>query len=317
MSTASSGRLPALDVLRGLTIVAMIVFHFCLVYYPAPSNLLTATIHFIGSLVGRFFLFMAGAGTWFFLQRYPPIKLLWRGVFLFVLTYLIGVFIKGRYYPDWSLIQDIGFCFIVIALIATVSSHRFWPALMIYLFFFWLFVQFNFESGGIFPIFPLAIYFIAGYGIAAMCPVRRSGSLMAQQVLPVLSLSLGLVAVGLIARTWTIETRFDWTAVRLARIGGFMILYSVFVYGFGPWDFSGFFGRASILFGRISLSSYYYQQLLVVYLLATGFQVMVVSRPISYILLTSAVLASLYAILRVWQTFRFVGSLEWWMRRLG
>ncbi len=271
MKLTTPTRFPGLDALRGLTIAAMIVFHFCLVYYPEPTSLPTTAIHFIGSLVGRLFLFLAGAGAWFFLKKYSPVKLLKRGLFLFILTFLIAVFLKGRYYADWSLIQDIGFCFIVIALLAQVSPHPFGLALVIYLFFFGLFVWFNFKVEGIFPIFPLAIYFLVGYGAAWLCPVRHAGPIMTKQAIFALTISLAMLVLGMLARLWALGTRFDWCAISLARNGGFMGLYLLFIHGWGHWNFEGFSGRFLILLGRVSLSTYYVQQALVVFLLTIGF----------------------------------------------
>ena len=315
--TVTKSRLAGLDVLRGINIAAMIIYHFCLVYYPNPITLPTTLIHFVGSLVGRLFLFLAGVGTWFFFRKRPSITLLKRGIFLFLLTALINFFIEGDYYIDWNIIQDIGFCFIIMALLAYFSlRYKFWLALVIYLVCFGLFVQFDFKLEGVFPIFPLAIYFLIGYSTAWLCSISPSKPIVAKPPILVPTVSLGMMVLGFLVNIWTSGNRFEWCALTLAHNGGFIGLYFLFVYLWGHWSYQGFSGRFLVLLGTTSLTSYYIQQALMVFLRTIGFQVIVISRFISYILLTIIIFVVIYVIINVWKRFKFVGTLEWWMRRL-
>lgn len=316
LATLSKMRLPSLDVLRGLTIAAMVVFHYSLLYFSAATNDYIRVVFSLGSYVGPMFFYLSGAGAWFFLQRNPPIQLFKRGIFLFVLTLLIGIFVKGRWYVDWSLIQDVGFAFIVIAVIARITRHRFAAALWLYLVCYAVYCPFAIPVTGEFPFFPWSLYFLIGYGFAQVCPTRRTEPLNWRATLPALLLCAMMFGAGQFSDAVTQLSGYPFFADAFARSGWLMALYFVFVYVVGNWDFAGPLGSAFVLIGRVSLTAYYIQQILLRVLQRIHFQVVVISPEISHFILMSLVLTLIYAITQIWQRFNFIGSLEWWMRRL-
>lgn len=316
ITTLSKTRLPSLDVLRGLTIAAMVVFHYSLLYFFQPTSGYALVVRFFGGFIAPMFFFLSGIGVWFFLQRNSPGQLFKRGVFLCALTLAIGVFYKGRWYVDWSLIQDVGFAFIIIAVIARITRHRFAAALWLYLVCYAVYRPFAIPMTGEFPFFPWSLYFLIGYGFSQVCPTRRTESLNWRAAFPSLLLCAMLFGAGQFSDAVTRLTGYPFFADAFARSGWLMVLYFVFVYVFGNWDFAEPLGSALVLIGRVSLTAYYIQQILLRVLQRIHFQVVVISPEISHFILMSLVLTLIYVITQIWQRFNFTGSLEWWMRRL-
>ncbi len=307
----SSSRIPALDVLRGLNIAAMIVFHSNLIYFPQPIDPLTGAIDVMGGYVAPLFFFLAGSGACFFLRRHAPIQLFKRGIFLFLLATAVSIFPKGNYFIEWTVIQDIGFAFILLAVIGLITPHRFALGAGLYGLFLAATLGFNFQVTGFFPFFPMVLYFLLGYGFACVCPTRESTRSPLRPIAFAgftIFATLG-VSVSLMPTPWA------GLADILFRSGIFMALYVGFVYGLGRWQFSNWLGQFLIQIGTLTLTAYYVQQTILRLLQYIHFQVIVINVWFSYLLLMLAMFGLVYLVLVLWRRINYWGSLEWWMRK--
>lgn len=95
-----------------------------------------------------------------------------------------------------------------------------------------------------------------------------------------------------------------------------MILYFVYVFLLNELKFDGKINEFLIRLGRLSLTLYYLQQGLLVVLLKLDFRVIIFHPIVSYLLLTFVVFVGVYLLLRFWSRFKYIGSLEWCMRKL-
>lgn len=309
----SAQRVPGLDLMRGVNIVSMVIFHFSLLYYATPVNLYARVVFDLGALVGPLFLYLAGAGVWFFLQRYAPSRLFKRGVFLVLFTLLIGVVIKQRFYFEWTLIQDIGVAYLVMAIMARLTRKRFVALLIFYLGVLGVTWWTNAWLAGEFPFVIFAPYFMAGYGFCALCPTTRASS---RVVLAWLGLACGLLVAGWLAGWLVRDFVAHFLVEVIGRIGVLMIVHFIAVYGLRCQRFDGWLGGTLVMLGHISLTSYYIQQVTLRVLQRIDFHPVILSPEFSHILLTSLMLVLMWTILKIWQRFNYVFSLEWMMRRL-
>lgn len=309
-------RLSSLDALRGLSVVAMIVYHYTALYFPSPVDDITWMIHWIGNHVAALFFYLSGAGVWFFLQKYSPILLLKRGIFLFILASLVSVLLKWNWRLEWTLIQDVGFAFLLIALIALVTHRRFLAGIILYVVFGILTFLFEWNMTGFFPFFPGCIYFLIGYGFAAVCIRRDESRVFSKPMLIPLSL---IVLTGLVATRLDVDAlgeRSVWYVDALGKINNFMMLYFLFVWLGRDWQFKGMLGNILLLIGRTTLTSYYIQQIILRFLQTINFQYTVINLHTSAFLLVSSLLILVAVILLVWKRLNLVMSLEWIMRKL-
>jgi uncharacterized membrane protein len=309
-------RLASLDALRGLNIAAMVLVHYVGIYYSQPSTPFSAIVYLIWGYVAPLFLYLAGAGTWFFFRTNPPSKLMKRGIFLSALTLAISIFPKGHLYIEWTLIQDVGFAFIVMAVIAFISPHRLLGTTLVCLLCSVFFSWFGLTVEGVFPIFPIGLYFLIGYGYACLCNPRPAENVITCQAI-VAALTAAIVCgLGVLSNPWTQGTPLALYS-DLATTGGvFMLLYFFFVYVLGSWEFKGALGEFILLMGRFSLTSYYIQQVLLRLSQRFDVKLLILGPFLSSVGMTTLIFVVIYGILKVWSKFDFVFSLEWGMRRL-
>lgn len=316
ITKAPTQRLAGLDVVRGINIVAMIVYHFILPYYPEPTTPFASAIHFIGSLVAPLFFFLSGSGVRFFFDKYKPLTLFKRGVFLFLVALLVSILLKRHFYVDWNLIEDIGVAFMVMAILSWLGRYKFLAAVLIYAVLLGLFIFLDFNIEGVFPIYPMAIYFLFGYGFSQLCPTgslktnMKPGGILCIAVI-IITVLLGIAGLALLP-----NTRWNWYSSALLKSAGFMILYFVYVFLLNELKFDGKINEFLIRLGRLSLTLYYLQQGLLVVLLKLDFRVIIFHPIVSYLLLTFVVFVGVYLLLRFWSRFKYIGSLEWCMRKL-
>ncbi|MBI5034921.1 MAG: acyltransferase family protein [Chloroflexi bacterium] len=315
-STVQRARLASLDVLRGSNIAAMIVFHYLLLYYPEPVDAITGAIHWVGGQLAELFFYLAGAGVWFFLRRGAPSTLLKRGIFLFLVATLVGLFRKGYWFIEWTVIQDIGFAFVLMALLAHFTTRRFSVGLGLYILFGVLARWFNYGGVGFFPFFPNVIYFLIGYGYAALCPIRRNETSSIKSVALAVIVPMALIALGLAASGWRLFPGMDWYSEALLSIGMFALIYFWFLWVWGSLEFKNPFGEYLIQIGRLSLTIYYVQQSLLRFLQAISFHVVLVHPFLSYLVLMVSVLIGVFILLKLWRPFNYAWSLEWIMRKI-
>ncbi len=264
--------------------------------------------------MGPFFLFVSGAGLAFFFQKHLSTTLLKRGLFLFALATLISILFKGHFEIEWTLIQDIGFSFILVACIGLLTPRRLLAAMLLYLLAACIVTGFDIRIDGVFPIFPLITYFLVGFAYAQAC-LTNTGSETSRPILVLLAPVAALGIVGL-ASVSVRGTRLDWVTDLAFKTGVYMALYYIFTWILRHWTWQGWLGDYFLLLGRVSLTAYYIQQIVLRGLLQVHFQLIVFDPLISYVLLIALVSAVLWAVLRMWQAWDFAFALEWWMRRL-
>lgn len=311
----STQRLPGLDAMRGINIVGMVIFHFSLLYFVTPTSEYTRTVFRIGAMVAPMFLYLAGAGVWFMVQRYALGRLFKRGLFLIVLTLLISVLVKQRLYFEWTMIQDIGVAYVVMAIIARITRHRWLVLLVVYLASFFTMWANGSYIFGEFPPLLFAPYFIAGYGFCAICPTPGQERTRWSILLPI-GLAMGLTVIGLIASTWATGVLEQFWVGVIERTGVLMALHFGAVYILRARAFEGRIGGTLVTLGQISLTCYYLQQVTLRVMQRFNFHPIIISPEVSHILVTSVMLVAIWTILKIWQRWNYALSLEWFMRRL-
>lgn len=311
----SPTRIVGLDLLRGITIVAMVVFHFVLLYYPRPTTTYATLMFSIGAFVPPLFIYLAGAGVWFFLQRYPPTVLLKRGAFLLGLTLLISFFIKGRFYFEWTMIQDIAVAYVLCAMLALVTRYRFIAGVGLYL----ASIVLAWVGGvllvGEFPFLLYAPYFLAGYAFSALCPTSRADARQ-REVMGCIALIAVLGGASWLTGNFMREWLGLFAVDALWRTGAIMLFHLTTVYFFAERRFDGRIGGALVLMGRIPLTCYYIQQVLLRLAQRFDFRPSIISPEASHVLWVVAILGLIWVTLRGWRKFDYAFSLEWLLRRV-
>lgn len=306
-------RILGLDALRGANIAAMVVVHYIIVYYPQPSTPFADALYRLSAYVGPLFLFVSGAGIAFFFQKHSASTLLRRGLFLFALATLVSIVFKGRFELEWTLIQDMGFAFILLAGIGLLTRRRLFAAVLLYLLAASIIIGLDIRIDGVFPIFPFITYFLVGFAYAQVCP---TGNCETSRPMLVLAAPLVAFCVMGLASVLARGTRLDWLADLSFKAGVYMMLYYAFIWLLRHWAWQDPLGEYFLLLGRVSLTAYYFQQFVLRGLLKVQFQTVIFDPLLSYVLLTALVSAALWAVLRLWQVWDFAFTLEWWIRRL-
>jgi len=293
----------------------MVVYHFVLLYYPHPTTTYASVMFSIGAFVPPLFIYLAGAGVWFFLQRYPPTGLFKRGAFLLGLTLLISFIFKGRFYFEWTMIQDIAVAYIVFAWLARVTRRRFIAAIGL----FSISAILAWLGGGLlvgeFPFLLYAPYFLAGYAFSALCPTERA-SARRRDVMRCLALIGGFIGASWVAGNFAREWLGLFAVDALWRAGVVMLLHLTAVYVFAGQRYDGRIGGALVLMGRIPLTGYYLQQILLRLAQRFDFHPILISPEVSHVVWVVAILGLIWATLRGWRKFDYAFSLEWLMRRV-
>jgi uncharacterized membrane protein len=312
----SKDRIVSFDVLRGLNIAAMVLVHYVPIYYPQPSTPFSVVIYAIWGYIGPLFIYLAGASTWLFLRAKPPTTLLKRGIFLFLLTLAIGIFPKGHVYIEWTLIQDIAFAFVIMAVIALISRHRLLIGTIIIMLCSFMFSCFSLNVDGVFPIFPIGIFFWVGYAYADLCQTSAAGAISTPRTIVAAVTAVALFGLGMVSETWVRGTPLALYSYLSTWGGELMMVYFLFVRVLGSRRFDGALGEFVLLMGRFSLTAYYVQQILLRLLQKIELELFIVNSFVSSIIMTMVIFVAVYIILQVWKRFNFTFSLEWMIRRL-
>ena len=102
-----SGRVSTLDMVRGIAILFMTVYHQGLIY-PLKDEAYASSF-FVGYLAAPFFLAVSGGSLFFHEKRHHwPFKMIIHGAVLYLFAWLLDIIVHRSFRIDWDIFQLIG-----------------------------------------------------------------------------------------------------------------------------------------------------------------------------------------------------------------
>jgi hypothetical protein len=164
-----------LDILRGLAIVLMTVYHqilpFGLGSTPIGRDLALITVFYTRPI----FIAVSGIAIVFYERKYRcPFKMIVHGAALFTMSWCVDIVAHQSLRIDWDIFHLIGGCYVIAGLFNYVEKVGVRFLGILGLASIWFFFSGIRPDQGIFPIWPNGIYFLGGYmigqwGISRYC----------------------------------------------------------------------------------------------------------------------------------------------------
>ncbi|MBN2434949.1 MAG: DUF1624 domain-containing protein [Spirochaetes bacterium] len=345
-----------LDFAKGFALIFMIVQHFSVWLWEGYSKSTSVAsenpIYFAAISLSAFsaplFIFCAGSGASFFMEKYRDHKkIVKRGVLLIITGYILNLLITSWFTPaSWYVLHLIGFAFITVPLLSVIKS---WQRIILFWLIFGLsivfqtllntpysinsprmgdlelslpFLRFAFVEGH-FPVLPWLAFFIFGYNGAQDIAQNRYRKLLLQgAILWLIAAIFASMAIftdlaelnPFISRIVTIRIRFYPVLGPAFLFLTGSVPFLIYIFHFAVKHF-GFFSAWMVSIGRISLSVFaahlFVKQL--VYNSDMGGEF----SKVFTISVTVAVLVFCVLAERLWSMVYYRFGLEWLIRKFS
>ena len=298
-----------LDVIRGVSIIIMAVFHQTHFYRIDPDT--HVTLLEVAGFVFVRPLFIAASGMAFFFneKRNPyPFKLVVHGLLLFCMAWGLDIVFHQSLKIDWDIFQLIGACYFILGLSDYLGLGLLKYMVLLLLISVWGLVPAIRPDTGIFPIWPLGIYFLGGYLMAHYALSRWNTVLLSATM---------LLLSALISFYWLIEMRMPdpeglegiILSMSIVFLTAGLLIYTEIQVGMKARPF-----KWTARFGTLPLTLYFSQQFITVMAIRFDIKWHILGWPIVDWLIHS----SLLIILMYAATFIFIRlpylSVEYWLR---
>ena len=305
-----AGRIKTLDILRGLAIILMTLYHqllpFELAFTAFGRDLAIVSVFYTRAI----FIAVSGIAIVLYEQKYRhPFKMIIHGVVLFTMAWCADIVTHQSFAIDWDIFQLIGGCYAIAGLFNYIGKVGMRFGAILFLLILMYFIPVIRPDRGIFPIWPNGVYFMIGY-IICHWSISQYGRLrvaflffIASAVyLPLfhfygdLSLKLAFSAFGLAASTAAI----------------FLLLFSILL--LENRDRTGKFPFPILLrFGQYPVSLYFFQQFFTVFGIKFGLKLTLTAVPsINCTLQASSLLFGMYLLTFIFDRFKFL-CVEFWL----
>ena len=168
---AVKNRIQTLDFLRGFSIFAMTVFHQSLVFSGkgvSDNPVISSIVIYFGYIAAPFFIAVSGMSLHFFEKKYTyPVKIVVHGLVLFSFATMLDIIFHRSWSIDWDIFQVIGMSISIFGLLDLINGRIRTVVLAIVVAFMSLNPSLQpLATTGVFPVWPYAFYFIAGFFIS-------------------------------------------------------------------------------------------------------------------------------------------------------
>ena len=302
-------RIITLDVIRGIAIIIMAVIHQTYFYRIDPDTHATLL-----EVAGFFFvrpLFIAVSGMAFFFneKRNPyPFKLVVHGLVLFCMAWGLDIVFHQSLKVDWDIFQLIGACYFIFGLSDYLGFGLLKYTGLLLLVSVWALVPAIRPDTGIFPIWPLGIYFVGGYLIAHYA-LSRWNTVFLSATLLLLS--------ALISFYWLIEMRMpdpEGLAGIILSMSIVFLLTSFLIYDEIKVGMKARPFRWMARFGTFPLTLYFSQQFITVMAIRFDIEWSILGWPIiDWLIHSSLLIILMYAATFIFNRLPYL-SAEYWLR---
>ena len=335
-------RMKSIDILRGLTIVFMIQFHFYIFWTKQNYGFIGEIIFFFGSLAAPFFLIISGISFFILIDKRRCsgitkskvlLEVIKRALFIFTLStlcqllfgFIFSMHISSIIY--WSVFQVIAFSMLIFFIIHFLKRNLriFLYLLLLFLIFLINYAILLFKNEilytlveGTFPFIPWANCFIFGLIIGDLLinsfKDRPNRKLLITLPIGIMTFSIWLLLANGISNLINIS-------FFIMVFGIFLILFSVCYFSLDVKKLNFPLLRTLICWGKLSFSIYYIQfaiivggiiifPLLMSELYLFGFSVY------HYIIILLISFLALGLFIKLWHKFDYILGIEWLMNKL-
>ena len=157
-----TGRVLTMDIIRGIAIILMTVYHQGIVY--SLDGTVNNVSYFFGYLAAPFFLAVSGGSLWYHESRHQwPLKIIVHGITLFLFAWTVDIMAHQSMKIDWDIFQLIGIGYVIFGAFNFLGNNiRKYVALAI-LICLWAVFPYLRPDKGVFAIWPYGMFFLAGY----------------------------------------------------------------------------------------------------------------------------------------------------------
>lgn len=157
-----AGRVLSMDMLRGLAIVLMTVYHQGLIFtLDAP---LKSASYFMGYLAAPFFLTVSGGSLWHHENRHRnSLKMVVHGLVLFVFAWSVDILAHQSLKVDWDIFQLIGIGYAVFGFLNALGGNGRKYVILVFAVGLMAFFPPLRPDKGVFAIWPYGAFFMIGY----------------------------------------------------------------------------------------------------------------------------------------------------------
>ena len=169
------GRIVSLDILRGLSILVMTLFHQTVSFNLHSSGIGYQLGVFSAYYIVPMFIAVSGIAIVFFVQKYRcPFRMIVHGCVLFMMAWCADIITHQSFRIDWDVFQLIGCCYAIGGLFHYIDRDDIRFAGLIILVFTWLIFKDIRPDAGLRPIWPYGIFFLWGYLLGKWSVGRHS-----------------------------------------------------------------------------------------------------------------------------------------------
>jgi uncharacterized membrane protein len=304
-----TGRVLTMDIIRGIAIILMTVYHQGIVY--SLDGTANNVSYFFGYLAAPFFLAVSGGSLWYHESRHQwPLKIIVHGITLFLFAWIIDIMAHQRLQIDWDIFQLIGIGYAIFGAFNFLGNNiRKYVALAI-LICLWAVFPYLRPDKGVFAIWPYGMFFLAGYFFTNYVKSRLNSVLLT--ILLVLAMIVYVsywIYVELLPYIIALEGIFFSICLCLLLWSlGFVLEYKKLL--------KRSFFTLLLRYGTYPLTLYYCQQITarfcIKYQIFLSFSSL---KTINWIVQTSLLLLVMLIVTYILDRYKFF-SIEWWLRKI-
>lgn len=304
-----TGRVLTMDIIRGIAIILMTVYHQGIVY--SLDGTANNVSYFFGYLAAPFFLAVSGGSLWYHESRHQwPLKIIVHGITLFLFAWTVDIMAHQSLKIDWDIFQLIGIGYVIFGAFNFLGNNiRKYVALAI-LICLWAVFPYLRPDKGVFAIWPYGMFFLAGYFFTNYVKSRLNSVLLT--ILFVLAMIVYVsywIYVELLPYVIALEGIFFSICLCLLLWSlGFVLEYKKLL--------KRSFFTLLLRYGTYPLTLYYCQQITarfcIKYQIFLSFSSL---KTINWICQTSLLLLVMLIVTYIIDRYKFF-SIEWWLRKI-
>jgi hypothetical protein len=158
------GRILSLDILRGLAILVMTLYHQTIPFHLDTFGIGYQLSLFTGYYIVPLFIAVSGVAIVFYEKKYRwPFRMIVHGVALFMMAWCADIISHQSFRIDWDIFQLIGACYAISGFFHYIRSKELRYVVMMGLIFTWIIFSDIRPDQGLRPIWPYGIFFLGGY----------------------------------------------------------------------------------------------------------------------------------------------------------
>lgn len=298
-----------MDMIRGIAIILMTVYHQGLVY--SLDGTANNVSYFFGYLAAPFFLAVSGGSLWYHERRHQwPLKMIVHGITLFLFAWIVDIMAHQSLQIDWDIFQLIGIGYAIFGAFNFLGNNTRKHVALAILICLWAVFPYLRPDKGVFAIWPYGIFFLAGYFFTNYAKGRLNSVLVT--VLLTLAMIVYIsywIYVGLLPYIIELEGIF------------FAICFCLLLWSLGfVLEYKKVLKRSflSLLlrYGTYPLTLYYCQQITARFCIKYQIYFSFFSlKMINWICQASLILLIMLIITYILDRYKFF-SIEWWLRKI-